>query len=121
MAKHMEDRTQALCYFYRNTPSNSNARRQKYKDIPKLIGQPRLKVSAVKMSVRRFKKQRQKRGRRCGWKKTTVAEDKQILATFHRVRKPLGSLCECNDVWKGLTAELREKVPQTSSLSWLRP
>ena len=60
--------------------------------------------------VRRFQHNAKKRGRKVGWRKTTQSEDKQILAAFARVRKPLGILVEKRDVWKALPLNLRNKI-----------
>ena len=81
-----------------------------YKDIPALLGRPELLVNTIEKSVSRFGHDRMKRGRPAGWKKTTDGQDKIILKTFHRVRKPLGSSCESMDIWTALPKPLREKV-----------
>ena len=67
-------------------------------------------MNTIETSVFRFFQERQKRGRPVGWKKTTDGQDKVIFQTFHRVRKPLGSLCESMDVWTALPKPLRDKV-----------
>ena len=108
--KHMGLAMQALCFFYRNPPPESGVSPRPYSEIPKLIKQPHMKISRVKMAVKRFLQEKEMRGRKPGWRKTTVAEDKAILACFHRVRKPLGILVEAPDVWKGLKLALRQKV-----------
>ena len=108
--KHMGPAMQALCFFYRNPPPESGVSPRPYSEIPKLIKQPRMKISRVKMAVNRFLQEKEMRGRKPGWRNTTVAEDKAILACFHRVRKPLGILVEAPDVWKGLKPALRQKV-----------
>ena len=81
-----------------------------YNDMPELLGRPELRVNTIRKSVSRFWQERKKRGRPVGWKKTTDDQDNVIFKTFHRVRKPLGSLCESMDVWTALPKPLREKV-----------
>ena len=53
-SKHMSPAMQALCYFYRNPPAESGVKPQPYKAIPKLIQHPHMKISRVKMAVKRF-------------------------------------------------------------------
>ena len=67
-------------------------------------------AGTIRSAVKRFLAVRRVRGRKEGWRKTTPAEDAKILAAFRKVRKPLGSLVEKNDVWKALPLALREKV-----------
>ena len=85
-------------------------RPQPYKEIAKLIRRPRMPAGTIRSAVKRFLAVRRVRGRKEGWRKTTPAEDAKILAAFRKVRKPLGSLVEKNDVWKALPLALREKV-----------
>ena len=111
---------QALCYFYRNPPPSSGVRPQPYKEIAKLIGQPQLPAGSIRTIVRRFHLARQVRGRKKGWRKTTAAEDARIFACFQKVRRPLGSLVESQDVWKALPATLRDKVTARTVANRLR-
>lgn len=106
----MDHETQALCYFYRNPPVKSGVKPQLYKHIPQLIKKPRMKISTIKMAVKRFGREKQKRGRKAGWRKTTPQEDKAICARFHKIRQPLGILVEARDVWKALAPGLRNKI-----------
>ena len=108
--KHLSPAMQALCYFYRSPPAESGVKPQPYKAIPKLIEHPRMKISRVKMAVKRFMDKKGTRGRRVGWRKTTASEDNAIVATFHKVRQPLGILVEAREVWKALKADLRNKI-----------
>lgn len=62
-------------------------------------------AGTIRSAVKRFLAVRRVRGRKEGWRKTTPAEDAKILAAFRKVRKPLGSLVEKNDVWKALPAK----------------
>ena len=104
MTKHMGPAKQALCYFYRNPPANSGVMPQPFKEIAKLIQQPRTPANTIRWVVRNFHRVRKVRGRRPGWRKTTPAEDAKIFACFRKVRRPLGSLVESQDVWKALPA-----------------
>ena len=59
--KHMGPAMQALCFFYRNPPPESGVSPRPYseipkliKQIPKLIKQPHMKISRIKMAVKRF-------------------------------------------------------------------
>ena len=106
----MDPAMQALCFFYRNPPSDSGVRPQPFRKIPKLIRRPSMSIERIKSAVRRFCLKKKKRGRRVGWRKTSQKEDQAILACFHKVRQPLGSLVEATDVWKALSANLRRKI-----------
>ena len=112
MTKHMGGGAaqQALCYFYRNPIASSGVKPQPYKEIAKLIQQPRTSVRTIQKVVQKFHRVRKVRGRQPGWRKTTAAEDAKILACFRKIRCPLGSLVESLDVWKALPATLRDKV-----------
>ena len=111
---------QALCFFYRNPPANSGVKPQPYKEIAKLIQQPQTPVGTIRAVVQRFHQARQVRGRKQGWRKTTPAEDAQVLACFRKIRRPLGSLVESHDVWKALPAALREKITARTVANRLR-
>ena len=117
---HMDAATQALCFFYRNPPPKSGVKPQPYKAIPKLIHKPDMKLSRVKMVVSRFLQKKKTRGRKTGWRKTTAAEDASILATFKKVRQPLGSLVEARDVWKALRPGLWNKISVRTVANRLR-
>ena len=95
--------------FLPQPPPSSGVRPQPYKEIARLIGQPQLPAGSIRTIVRRFHLARQVRGRKKGWRKTTAAEDARIFACFQKVRRPLGSLVESQDVWKALPATLRDK------------
>ena len=109
-AEYMDARTEALCYLLRNPPDCWDVKPMPYKDIPEYIQQPSLEPKRIEKIVERFNDELKTRGRKEGWRKTTTAEDKQMLQTFHKVRQPLGSLTESTDVWKALKPQLRDKV-----------
>ena len=106
----MDERSQALCYFYRHPPKGSGVKPIPYTKIPKLIPGKKLNADQVRMSVKRFHLKRKPRGREQGFRKTTPAEDKEVLSTFFRVRQPLGRSVESRDIWNALPAVLRAKV-----------
>lgn len=114
MGKHMDDRQQALAYYYRNPPKAAKASGVKplsYSKIAELIpGNPDVNADQVRMSVKRFCLKRKSRGRPKGFRKTLPTEDETILKTFFKVRQPLGKLVESRDVWSALPATLRNKV-----------
>ena len=112
MTKHMGPAQQALCYFYRNPPAKSGVMPQPFKEIAKLIRQPRTPADTIRWVVRNFHRVRKVRGRRPGWRKTTPAEDAKIFACFRKVRRPLGSLVESQDVWGVNGADLLQLSQQ---------
>ena len=84
-------------------------RPQPYKEIAKLIRRPRMPAGTIRSAVKRFLAVRRVRGRKEGWRKTTPAEDAKILAAFRKVRKPLGSLVEKNDVSRNVAVVSRRR------------
>ena len=111
MGIHMNAETKALCYFYRNPPKNSGVKPQPYSKIPGLIGgKRRLQAHNVKWAVKDFHMDKQQRGRKTGWRKTSAAEDAMVLAAFQKVRSPLGSSVVTRDVWNALPDRLRRKL-----------
>ena len=101
----------------RTPPKKAKVKPAPFKEILDLIGRPDLTVERLRKSVQRYKTVRTTRGRPIGWRKTTPRDDKQIVAAFHRARKPLGSLCETRDVWKACPRSVRAKVHNPSSVS----
>ena len=114
-SKHMDPATQALCFFYRNPPAESGVKPQPYKAIAKLIKQPKINTSRLKMAVHRFMVKKAPRGRKAGWRKTTVAEDNLIVSTFYKVRQPLGVLVEAPFSRRTISMALRRHSPQMAS------
>ena len=101
MGIHMDERTRALCYFYRHPPSGSNIKPQTFPKIAVLVrkpGQQRLKPNTIRTLVDTFHSRRSARGRKAGWRKTSPADDKLILKTFLKVRQPLGARVDARDV-----------------------
>ena len=117
MRIHMDERTCALCYFYRHPPPGSNIKPQTFPKIALLVrktGQPRLKPNTIRKFVDTFHSRRSARGRKAGWRKTSPAEDKLILKTFLKVRQPLAARVDARDVYNDLPDSLRTKVnPRT--------
>ena len=102
----------ALAFLMRNPPKCTNMKPQGCKDIAKALkkpGKPAPKVCTVCTAVRRFHFDKQQVGRKKGWRKTTPAEDKAILAAFKRVRKPLGCEVDHRDVWNALSDSFRSR------------
>ena len=85
----MPPKVQALCYLYRNPPAGSGLKPVPYKSIPALIKKPNMKVKTIEKTVHRFHANGKKRGRKIGWRKTSASDDKVIMTTFEKVRKPL--------------------------------
>ena len=63
-------------------------------------------------AARRFHKRKSKRGRPTGWRKTTPIEDKCVLESFFRVRRPLGSAVNSREVHGALPDPLRRRICQ---------
>lgn len=111
MGPHMDERTRALCYFYRHPPPAAGVKAMTYARIASVVpAKPRLNKDQVRWAVKHFHLKPKQRGRPLGFRKTTAFEDKTILATFFKVRQPLGSSVESRDVWNALPQALRKKV-----------
>ena len=67
-------------------------------------------LEGVALCVWSWKRERQQRGRKLGWRKTTPAEDRSIYASFKKARLPLGSGVTSRDVQTGLPRPLRHKI-----------
>ena len=113
MVKHMSPRAAALVYVLRHPPKDWGCKRVRMKQIPDEVekaGFPRPTRWQVKWQAANFGNQPSRRGRKPGWRKTTAAEDKKVLATFHKVRQPLGSAVDARDVFNALPDALRQKI-----------
>ena len=111
MGRHMDERTRALCYYYRHPPPASGAKRLSYAAIASVVpAKPRLNKDQVRWAVKHFHLKPKQRGRPHGFRKTSKQEGKAILATFFKVRQPLGSSVESRDVWNALPKPLRLKL-----------
>lgn len=113
MGKQMTEKQAALCYYYRNPPKDSGAKKTKFSKLPALVaapGKPKPSISACKMAVARFHNSGPGRGRPAGSRKTSAAEDKVILSTFLKVRLPLGSAVDSRIVYNALPDALRKKI-----------
>ena len=115
----MDAENRALCYFYRHQPPQSGVQPLSYRDICPLVyltekdafGEPKHpSVAAVFKCVKQWARERKKRGRQAGWRKTTKAEDKQIHTCFQEVRKPLGKRVYARHVKAGLPPALKAKI-----------
>ena len=113
MGMHMDERTRALCYFYKHPPPGSDVKPLKYAEIAAIVrkpGQQRLKQTTIRRAVATFNSRRGIRGRKTGWRKTCPAEDKVIMKSFLKVRQPLGARVDARDVYNDLPDALRIKV-----------
>ena len=123
MGKHMDDKTKALCYFYRHPPRGSGVKPVPFSKIPNLVRAPGKRpplTGAVFRAVKNFHTKQAPRGRKVGYRKTTPAEDRTILKSFYQVRQPLGSKVVSRDVWNNLPQELHDKICKRTVAERLR-
>ena len=66
-------------------------------------------IGAIKEAVYTFHEEKQKVGRKKGWRKTTKSEDKVILKVFHKVRPP-GHGVSARKVCEFLPRKLKAKI-----------
>jgi hypothetical protein len=114
MAKvaRMDLRNRALCFTLRNPPEGHAV--TKFDDIvrKKLVRKTdgtTPSVSAIKKAADDFHKERAPVGRKKGWRKTTKAEDKKLLLTFHKVRPP-GHGVTSRKVHRALPLKIKKKI-----------
>ena len=80
---------QAICFAMRNPPSGKP--KMPYSDILKMVSKTdgsKPTISAMSQAAMIFKEEKGQRGRPEGSNKTTKAEDKMLMATFHKIRPP---------------------------------
>ena len=73
------------------------------------------KIQAVASVVSKYRNFKKKRGRKLGDFKTTPAENKKIMSTFHKLRPP-GHGIDSNTLRRGLPSALRKKVSRKTIL-----
>ena len=113
MAKHMSAHAAALFYAMRHPPRACRVKKVMLNDSPGEIEQagfPRPTQWQVKWQSQNYGQHTLRRGRKRGWRKTTASEDRQVLATFHKVRQPLGSGVDARDAFNALPDALRQKI-----------
>lgn len=112
-AMTMDDKNKALCFYYRHPPKDSAVKPVPFRKIRCLVwnkdGKTHPNASSVHRAVAGWRLQKAQRGRKVGWRKTTPAEDGQILKTFHKVRPP-GFGVTSTKVCDHLRRPLRVKV-----------
>ena len=87
----MDAENKALCYFYRHPPSASGIEPLSYDAIARLVvkkDKTHPSKGAVFLAVRAFRRDKEVRGRKTGWRKTSAHEDAMIMKAFHKVRPP---------------------------------
>ena len=109
----MNAENRALCFFYRNPPPGYGAP-MRWSAIAERVwnsdGCTHPTAAGVRKCVLSWRAERQRRGRKPGWRKTTPVEDKRIMGSFFKARFPLGSRVTARDVAAGLPQRLRAKI-----------
>ena len=106
----MDDKNKALCFFYRNPPNGG--KKKTFTDIKKLVKKTdgvSPSISAIHEAVRTFHDEKEKVGRKEGWRKTTKEEDRAIMKTFHENRPP-GHGVVARKIHKNLPTKVRRKI-----------
>ena len=109
-----EPRKPCMCYSYRNPPPGGEQQKpMAWAAIARLVwnvdGKTHPTPDAVRKCVVAWRQKKKARGCQLGWRKTTAAEDKKIMAAFHKARNPRGSLVTSRDVASRLPHKLRTK------------
>ena len=104
----------AICYAMRN-PSDGSPK-MKYKDLAKMVRKTdgtKPTIGAMCDAAKHFKFEKGQRGRPRGSKKTTKAEDKIVVNTFHAIRPP-GHGVTSRTLHKSLPQKVKKKIsPRT--------
>lgn len=110
MVAQMDEKNRALCFFYRNPPKGH--KKLAFVKIVRLVknkagDEP--SEGAVRECVKNFHNDKATRGRKVGWRKTTKAEDKVVIKSFHKLRPP-GHGVDSRKVHTALPKKLRKKI-----------
>ena len=106
----MDAATCAMCYALRNPPAGGKT--ASFKAIAALVVKTdgtHPSGAAVHNAVKQCSVEKQKRGRKSGWKKTTAREDREIMKKFKYLRPP-GHGIDSRILHRALPAPLRRKV-----------
>ena len=107
----MDEKTRELCYKLRHPSAGEKP--MKFKDIIRIYKVKKKdgtipKIQAVASVVSKYRDFKKKRGRKLGDLKTTLAENKKIMSTFHKLRPP-GHGIDSNTLRRSLPSALRKK------------
>ncbi len=106
----MDEANRAMCYALRNPPKGT--KKTKFKDIRLVVrkkdGKPP-SIPGIQKAALAFKQEKQKKGRKLGWRKTTKEEDKKLMQTFHKLRPP-GHGVDSRVVHSALPQKLKKKI-----------
>jgi hypothetical protein len=106
----MDAKNRALCFLYRNPGKGKD--RLPFSEIAKLVrnkdGGP-VKEGGVRGCVASFHMPKGKRGRKVGWRKTSKAEDRSVIKTFHKVRPP-GHGVDSRKIHIAMPKKLQQKI-----------
>ena len=108
----MDEATRNLCYKLRHPGAGQKP--MKFLDMIRIYKIKKKdgstpKTQAISSIVSKFRDFKRKRGRKNGSLKTTPAENKKILQTFHKLRPP-GHGIDSNALHRGLPAVLKKKI-----------
>jgi hypothetical protein len=108
----MDVRNRALCYALRNPPTGHAVTTFDEiidKKLVRKMDGTVPSVSAIKEASNGFHKATAPVGRKKGWRKTTKADDKRLLTTFHKVRPP-GHGVTARRVHSALPVKIKKKI-----------
>ena len=116
MVAQMDNTNRALCWAYRYP--RAGAKKVKLCDIvkKKLVTCTDGRVpseSSISEAARSYLAEKQTRGRKKGWRKTTKKEDRKILSTMHKLRPP-GHYVDSRMIKRRLPKKLRRKVSRAT-------
>ena len=109
-AAKMDRDNRAMCYALRNPPGG--AKPFSFESIATKVFKTdgtHPSFAAVRKAAKEFHEEKQKRGRKAGQKKTTAAEDREILKKFKELRPP-GHGIDSRKIRRGLPVALRRKI-----------
>ena len=106
----MDMANKAICYAHRNPPPG--CKKTKLEDIQKIVCNTaggEVTLQAISLAAKTFHEEKEQRGRKKGWRKTTKAEDKVLLTTFHKLRPP-GCGVDSGEIHRTLPKKLKNKT-----------
>ena len=106
----MDMANKALCYAHRNPPpGNKETKLEDIQNIVRNMDGGEVSLQAISLADKTFHQEKQQRGRKKGWRKTTKAEDKFLLKTFHKLRPP-GCGVDSRKIHTALPKKLKNKI-----------
>ena len=105
----MDDQNKAMCYALRNPPEGKPLGLKTIKQLVKKKNGQRPSLQAISLAAKTFQEKKKKRGRKLGQKKTTTAEDAEIMTKFRKLRPP-GHYVDAHLIHRSLPKKIKKQI-----------